>query len=74
MTPWEKIPVIFRNSIIATAGFMIAFALLEFSRRPDVVDVFQAIFKEKYRQTYIVVFISALVLQAIIFPLMALIF
>ena len=70
----ETVQTILRNALIFTAVFMILFAILEFSRVQDIIVVFQNIFKEKYLKTYIVVFVSALILQAVLFPLIKLIF
>lgn len=70
----EALKIILKNSIFITLAFAVLFGLLEFYRNPDIIYVFQQIFKEKYLKTYMVVFISALTLQAIIFPLVNLLF
>jgi len=70
----DTLKLILKNATIITLVFMVLFSLLEFSRTPDVIEVFQKIFKEKYLKTYLAVFVSALILQAIIFPLATLIF
>ncbi|KKP85958.1 MAG: hypothetical protein UR87_C0034G0016, partial [candidate division CPR3 bacterium GW2011_GWE2_35_7] len=49
----DTLKLILKNATIITLVFMVLFSLLEFSRTPDVIEVFQKIFKEKYLKTYL---------------------